>query len=338
VTISSEPETWRQLLALRISDLDERRRIAQLAGVDEVTLKRYAEGKTKRIRPHLLRPLVAAWPSGERPLLTRLILEEFPDFVASEQPDASFLNGLNTPEAPTGIALDVYERALRAYTTTPLSLRFWVISHLVLGAALEQLDPGPHPVGIEVVIVQCMRCSHSESVGCLRETCLLGTPPWRTDQATQLFLGAESLSGYAVTTARPAICQNLRTNPAFLPVRLEAYEESAAAYPLLQGERVGGCLLVATTQVDFFTPPRLQLINAYADLAVLALLDDQFYENQAIQLRTMPASDVQQAHFASFRRRVNELISAPDRRVADIVQAEQLVWSQLAEELMGLNP
>jgi hypothetical protein len=338
VTPSSEPQTWRELLALRISDLDERRRIAQLAGVDEVTLKRYAEGKTKRIRSHLLRPLVAAWPSGERPLLTRLILEEFPDFVPSEQPDTSSLHGLNAPEAPTGIRLEVYERALQAHAATPLSLRFWVITNLVLGAVLEQLDQGPHPVGVEAAIVQCMRCHHSESVGCLRESCLLGTPPWRTNQITPLFLGAESLSGYAVTTARPAICQNLRTNPAFLPVRVEAYEESAAAYPLLQGERVGGCLLVAAAQIDFFTPPRLQLVNAYADLATLALRDDQFYEKQAIQLRSMPATDVQQAHFASFRRRVNEMISAPDRQVANIIEAEQLVWSQLAEELMSLNP
>jgi len=338
VTTSTEPETWRQLLALRISDLDERRRIAQLAGVDEVTLKRYAEGKTKRIRPHLLRPLVDAWPSGERPLLTRLILEEFPDFVPSEQPDASSFNGLNATEAPTGIPLEVYERVLRAHATTPLSLRFWAISNLVLGAALEQLDPGPHPVGVEVVLVQCMGCTHSETVGCLRETCLLGTPPWRTDQVTPLFLGAESLSGYAVTTARPAICQNLRTNSAFLPVRVEAYEESAVAYPLLQGERVGGCLLVAAAHIDFFTPLRLQLVNTYADLAVLALRDDEFYEKQAIQLRTMPTTDVQQAHFASFRRRVNEMIGAPDRQVANIVEAEQLVWSQLAEELMSLNP
>lgn len=336
MTISSEPETWRQLLALRISDLDERRRIAQLAGVDEVTLKRYAEGKTKRIRPHLLRPLVAAWPSGERPLLTRLILEEFPDFVPGEQPAAP-LNGLSATEASTRIPLEVYERAMRAHTATPLSLRSWVISNLVLSAALEQLDPGPHTVGVEVVLVQCLRCNHSESVGCLRETCLLGTPPWRTDQITPLFLGAESLSGYAATTARPAICQNLRTNPAFLPVRLEAYEESAAAYPLLQGERVGGCLLAAAAQIDFFTLARLQLVNAYADLAVLALRDDQFYEKQAIQLSTMPTTDVQQAHFASFRSRVNGLINAPDRQVANIVEAEQLVWSQLAEELMSLN-
>jgi hypothetical protein len=338
VTTSTEPQTWRQLLALRISDHDERRRIAQLAGVDEVTLKRYAEGKTRRIRPRLLRPLVAAWPSGERPLMTRLILEEFPDFVPSEQFEATSVNGLIATEAPDGIPLEVYERALRAYATTPLSLRLWVISNLVLGAALEQLDPGPHSVGVEVVLVQCMRCIHSETVGYLRETCLLGTPPWRTDQITPLFLGAESLSGYAVTSARPALCQNLRTNPAFLPVRVEAYEESAVAYPLLQGERLGGCLLVAAAQTDFFTPLRLQLVNDYADLAVLALQDDQFYEKQAIQLRTMPATDVQQVHFASFRMRVNEMISAPERQVANIVQAEQLVWNQLAEELMSLNP
>ncbi len=88
----------------------------------------------------------------------------------------------------------------------------------------------------------------------------------------------------------------------------------------------------------FLHPPRLQLVDAYADLATLALRDDQFYEKQAIQLRTMPATDAQQAHFASFRRRVNEMISAPDRQVANIVEAEQLVWSQLAEELMSLNP
>jgi hypothetical protein len=336
VTISSEPETWRQLLAMRISDLDERRRIAQLAGVDEVTLKRYAEGKTRRIRPHLLRPLVAAWPSEERPLLTRLILEEFPDFVPSDQPTS--VNGLNRTGAPTGIPPEVYEQALHAHATTPLSNRFWVISNLVLRAALEQLEPEPHPVGVEVVLVQCMPCHHNESVGCLREVFLLGTPPWRTDQITPLFLGAESLSGYAVTTARPAICQNLRTNPAFLPVRVEACEESAVAYPLLQGERVGGCLLVAASQIDFFTPVRLQLVSAYADLAALALRDDQFYEKQAIQLSTMPATDVQQALFASFRRRVNELINSPDHQVANIVEAEQLVWSQLAEEFMSMNP
>ena len=70
----------------------------------------------------------------------------------------------------------------------------------------------------------------------------------------------------------------------------------------------------------------------------LSLRDDEFYEKQAIQLRTMPATDVQQTHFASFRRRVNEMLSVPDRQVANIVQAEQLVWSQLAEELMSLNP
>lgn len=336
MAISSEPETWRHLLAMRISDLDERRRIAQLAGVDEVTLKRYAEGKTRRIRPHLLWPLVAAWPSEERPLLTRLILEEFPDFIPSDQPAS--VNGLNRTGAPTGISPEVYERALHAHATTPLSNRFWVISNLVLCAALEQLDPEPHPVGVEVVLVQCMPCHHNESVGCLRETFLLGTPPWKTDQATPLFLGAESLSGYSVTTARPAICQNLRTNPSFLPVRVEAYEESAVAYPLLQGERVGGCLLVAAAQADFFTPTRLQLVNAYADLAVLAMQDDQFYEKLAIQLRAMPATDVQLAHFASFRKRVNEISNAPSRKVADIEQAEQLAWNQIAEELMSLNP
>ncbi len=338
MTTSLKPETWRQYLATFISDPDERRRISQVSGLDEATLRRYAEHKTKRIRPHMLRSLVAALPPESRPLMIRLLLEEFPDFSLNELPDTSPINDLELEKAAYRIQLAVYERALRAHTTTPLSLRFWTICNLVLAAALEQLDPGPEPVGVEVVLAECLPQLQGEVVHCLRETFLLGTPPWRTDQITPLLLGAESLAGYAVTSVRPAICQNLRANPAFLPVRLEAYEESAAAYPLLQGDRVGGCLLVSAAQVDFFTPPRLALINAYADLAVLALRDDQFYEQQAIQLRTMPATDVQHALFASFRQRVNEVMSAPDRQVANIVEAEGLVWRQLVEELMNRHP
>src|SRR5207245_4362276 len=118
--------------------------------------------------------------------------------------------------------------------------------------------------------------------------------------------------------------------PGLLPVRRDGDGESAAADPLPPGERVGGCLLIAAAQIDFFTPARLQLVNAYTDLAVLALRDDQFYEKQAIQLRTMPATDVQQDHFASFRRRVKEMISASDRRLANIVEDETLLRSLLA--------
>ena len=143
-------------------------------------------------------------------------------------------------------------------------------------------------------------------------------PPWKTDQTTPLFLGVESLSGYGITTARPAICQNLQTNPAFLSVQLEVYEESAVAYPLLQGGRVGGCLLVTAAQIDIFTVPRQQLVEAYTILTALALRDDQFYEKQAIHLRTMPAAEVQQTHFSSFRRCVNKVLINPNRQVTNI--------------------
>jgi hypothetical protein len=335
VTPLSEWRTWRQLLATLISDSDERSRISQASGIDEVTLRRYAENKTKRIRSHMLRPIVAAVPRKYRAPLIELLREEFPDFSYSE-----FLSieGDELQKESERAPFEVYERVLHAHATIPLALRFWTICDLVLGAALEQLDPGPQTIGIKVILVQCMRSNHDDGViHCLREAFVLGTGPWKMDQTMPLFLGAESLAGYAVTTCRPAICQNLRENPAFLPVRPEAYEESSVAYPLLQGDKVGGCLVVVTTMVNFFTPARLQLVSAYTDLAVLALQDDQFYEKQEIQLLTMPPTDIQQAHFASFRKRVHEMLSVPDSQVTNIVEAEELVWRQIAEELMDIH-
>jgi len=332
VTTVSESGTWRQLLAVLICDPEERKRISRASGIEEVTLKRYAENKTKRIRLHMFWSLVAAVPQEYRARLIALICEKFPEISLDAAPPAA---DHAQPEAPEHVQLQVYERALRARATTPLSLRSWAICNLVLSAALEQLDPGPQMTGIKVVLVQCMCNPRGDAVNYLRETFLLGTPPWRTDQTTPLLLGAASLSSYAVTSGRPSICQNVRTNPTFLPVRQEEHEESAVAYPLRQGERVGGCFLVAT-QPDFFTSQRLPQIDAYADLLVLTPRDDEFYEKSAIRLRAMPASDVQRAHFASFRSRLNALVSAPDHKVANIVESEQLVWSQLGA-LTDLN-
>lgn len=323
------------MLAALISDPEERRRIARASGIDDATLKRYAENKTKRIRLHMFWPLVAAVPQVHRARLTALIREEFPDFSLDEAPSAIEPAQLEGAER---VQLQVYERVLRAHATTPLSLRFWAICNIVMSAAIEQLDPGPQPTGVKVVLAQCISNPQGQAVNYLRETFLLGTLPWRTDQTTPLFLGAESLSGYAVISGRPAICQNLRKNPTFLPVRQEEYEESAVAYPLRQGERVGGSFLVVAAQPDFFTPPRLQLIDAYTDLVGLALRESEFFALDAIQLRTMPETSVQRAHFASFRSRVNALVSASEREVANIVEAEQRVWCQLGEELMNLTP
>ena len=332
----SEPMTWRQLLAALISDPEERKRIARDSGIDVATLKRYADNQTKRIRLHMFRPLVAAVPQEYRARLTALILEEFPGFIGDEASPPS-----EEPAQPDGSARvqrQVVDRALRAHTTTPLSLRFWAICQIVMAAALEQLDPGPQPTGVKVVIAQCICPPGSQVVHYLRETFLLGTPPWITDQTMPLFLGAESLSGYAVTSGRPAVCQDLRKNPTFLPVRQEEFEESAAAYPLLQGERVGGCFLVSAAQPHFFTPPRLLLIDSYRDLVNLALRETDFFAPEALQLRTMPETPVQRAHFNSFRSRVNALVSPPERQVSNIVEAEQRVWCELGEELMNLAP
>src|SRR5229473_2992241 len=113
MTLLSEPKTWRQVLATLIGDARERKRISQTSGIDEVTLKRYAENKTKSIRSHMLRSLVAAVPAEGRSLLIALIQEEYPAFSFAE---FAPVDGLDPPkEVSERIQLEVYERVLRAH-------------------------------------------------------------------------------------------------------------------------------------------------------------------------------------------------------------------------------
>src|SRR5206468_2159246 len=108
-------------------------------------------------------------------------------------------------------------------------------------------------------------------VRCLWELVEVGTPPWRGDLATTtLFLGAESLAGYAVASCSPAIIQRLRENPDSLPARKVQYSESAASYPLLRAGSIAGSMTVTSVEPDYFTAPRLSLIESYSRLLVLA--------------------------------------------------------------------
>jgi GAF domain-containing protein len=212
---------------------------------------------------------------------------------------------------------------------------FWSICNHVLRPALTQLDP--QRLGMGIWICQCVKSEEWNaipSVWCLRERIQFGTAPWKNDLAPALLLGSESLAGYSVSKGQPAVCQNVRENTAFLPVRQEEFEESAAAFPLVQGEKIAGSLLLTSTQPDYFTHVRLNLIQRYVQLVSLAFHDHEFCDRGEIHLRDLPPTSVQQEHFASFRQRVTDTMNLGGRKgPKDISEAEALVWSQFAAEL-----
>ena len=319
--IQPEPQDWRELLGKIISDPLEKQRIAQELGVRTITLTRWASNESDP-RPQNLRHLLNVLPE-HRELLLDLISEEFEDFTAGAIDDSS-----------KDIPSEFYTRIFSARASINESLRFWSICNLILQQALGQLDTDR--LGMAITVVRCMPPSNGSKIRSLRESVGQGTAPWSGDLEQQgMLLGAESLAGYVVTTCRPAAIQNIPQDRSPLPAHQVEFELSAAAHPILFTGRIAGCLLISSTQVNFFlSPSRLSLIQRYADLVALAFETEDFYEPQDIELQMMPSHEVQKNYFANFRQRVTQVMKTYP---VHNLQAEQMVWQQLEEELLQLT-
>jgi hypothetical protein len=103
-----------------------------------------------------------------------------------------------------------------------------------------------------------------------------------------LFLGIESLAGYAITKGRTFNAENRFDRLGFYPIRWEEWEEAAVVSPIWLEYRIAGCLVVSSTQANYFLPFRQNLIEQYAKLITLAFEPEDFYKQEDIQLLIMP--------------------------------------------------
>jgi GAF domain-containing protein len=321
--------TWRELLGRIIEEPGERQRIADVARIHPLTLTRWVAGESDP-RPTSFQALLEAVPQHRQQLLD-LILLEFPDYPvpAEEAEDEERV----PVESPT-ISTFFYQKVLKTSATTTTLLRFWSICNLVLAQALNQFAKEG---GVAITVVQCVPPRPGNKVRCLRQTVELGTPPWRSDLAEKAwFLGAESLAGHAIAVNHLVAVQNIEENPEHLPARRIDFERSIAAVPLLRSGRVAGSLTLSCVSPDSFTDARLSLLEQYALLVSVAFDDADFYAPQDIELRVMAPYADQQAQFATFRQRVNQLLAkaAERQQPLTLAQAELIVRQQLAEELV----
>lgn len=314
---------WRELLGDIINNVAERDRIANEIGVHPVTLTRWASGDSSP-RSHNLRQLLRALPKPQRMQLLSS-LEKVSSDVANFEIDVS------AQEIPYKFIMEVLE----ARASIPDLLRYWSISHLVLQQALRQLDP--ERVGMAVTIVRCMPLRNGR-IRCLRESLGMGTSPWAGDlEEKALLLGAESLAGHVTVSCRMEQIGDLRTNRTFLPAYQTEHEVSAVACPIMYASRVAGCLLISSTQTDYFAPEaRLSLIRAYANLAALAFNQDEFYDPEVLALHIMPPLDIQQMYFTGFRQRVLQVMQNSVKKNTRLSspEAEQIVWQEIEDALL----
>jgi hypothetical protein len=314
---------WRELLGDIINNVAERDRIANEIGVHPVTLTRWVSGDSSP-RSHNLRQLLRALPKPQRMQLLAS-LETVSCDVADFEMDVS------SQEIPYKFILEVHETR----TSIPDLLRYWSISHLILQQALKQLDP--ERVGLAITIVRCMPLRDGK-VRSLRESLGIGTPPWAGDlEEKALLLGAESLAGHVTVSCRMEQIGDLHTNRTFLPAYQAEHEVSAVACPIMYACRVAGCLLISSTQTDYFAPEaRLSLIHAYANLLALAFNPEDFYNPEQLALHIMPPLPIQLTHFTGFRQRALQLVQKSIKAGTRIStpEAERLAWLEIEEALL----
>ncbi|TMC24344.1 MAG: hypothetical protein E6J34_00705 [Chloroflexi bacterium] len=320
------PQTWRELLGTIISNPAERERLANELGIAKVTLTRWVNSESSP-RSHYLRRLVALLPEHRDQLLAAMSREL-----------AVFADGEGMSPALEEIPAEFYVQVLSALRSTPSVLRQHAVMQLILQQALRQLDP--ERLGLNVVVVQCVPAQGEQPrVRSLRELASKGTAPWPEfvgDGA--LFLGAESLAGYAVQVGRVHALSSVKEGwPDFIPYEYEEFEQSAVACPIIRSTYTAGCLLVTSTQSNYFAPPTDRLVQNYADLLGLCFDDSDFYPAQCIELHVMPPHKVQKEHNASFRKHVRDIFlqAAQAQLPVSSAQVERSVWQRLEEELIG---
>jgi hypothetical protein len=271
-----------------------------------------------------LRKLVDALPQY-RDQLVSSITAEFPDAPPDLFRAFPLDERLEIPSA-------CYKEVLEAAATLSGALRFLTVFDHLLTYATQQLDP--ERLGLSILVVQCMRPSPSgKEIYSLREQFRIGTPPWRYEREERnFFLGSESLAGYTISTCRSYEIDDVRTYTGFLPVHKVEYETSIATCPILRMGKVAGCLVVSSTQPNYFIRARTKLIYEYAHLAMEAFSEDQFYDMKDISLRLMPGADVQEPFLHLFNKHVEDLLARGE--VTNRLLAEQIVLHRIEDDLI----
>ncbi|MBO0795528.1 MAG: GAF domain-containing protein, partial [Ktedonobacteraceae bacterium] len=276
-----------------------------------------------------LHSLVTALPQYRYELLY-LIRREYPGFTTKP--------AIVPPEMLAEIPAEFYAQIMGVYSTCPAFLRSSAIRTLIIEQILAHLDPQRQ--GLSVIVVRYVPPRHKgEKVKSLYLVDGKGTPPWPGELALwPVFFGAESQIGKAIASGHHITVNTSETRTQLFAQHQTPLEKSTVAYPLLQSDRCPGCLGIGSTESSFFSRERLDILQAYAYLMVLAFEPEEFYDLHEIDLGIMPPAIMQEKHASRYKQLVEQCINEipptlrPDRRR----QAEIIVLQDLQDELLQL--
>ncbi len=324
--MQNSQETWRSFLGKIIQEAPEKQRIATVVGVKDSTVQRWVDGNSQP-RLHNLKHLLSALPE-HRDLLKTLMQKEFPKIATVEENDAP----LQIPQA-------FYNQVLNAHTFTAIPLQFWSITNLIAQQVSGQLDPNRE--GMLVMLMRCMPPrGKEEKIHSFRGYFALNTLPGpASPYSNQLpsFFGLESLAGTAANEGRILALNDLQAHSSQFPTNIRSGFGSMLACPITRDDHIAGCLVLISPLPGFFSlPSRVALVQQYTNLMTLAFESHEFYGRSNLELYEMPAFDEQAVYFKDFKKRQlrEMLLAAIDDRSLTLLQAEDIVWRQLEEEIL----
>jgi len=319
--------TWREMLAFLTKNSQEKQRLAREADVSVITLRRWMIGESHP-REDNLRKLVLAVPPEYAEAFRRLLEQEYPALAHED---------LESGRVVAEIPSDLYAQVMRVYAKTPAILAADTLYRVLFERALEHLDPDKK--GLSLALVCCVPPHPGQKVRSLRQVRGMGTPPWEREMERKtMFLGSESVAGHAVMNYRLAAVDS-RDSTSFTSANWTDYEESAIASPILRQARVAGALLASSSRPHYFTQAHQILLELYAPLVGLMFDPHEFYDPMEIMLGVMPEFERQVPLFVNFEQRVSQKMTESAQRNDSIPlqQAHQLVWQDIAEELLQVT-
>jgi hypothetical protein len=313
---------FRAYLKELLRDGQVKKAIQERTDISARTLARWVSGETEEPDRKRLTSLLRALPQYREPLLST-ITKALPDFAA---PLLDQTNNL-----AEDLPVDFWVRLVEIIATTPKILHFTTIVQLLFLQLQTTIDL--ERLGLHFYVIQCSPpTSPAHPVRSLRVIAhMKAHQALLTSPGEYLFFGAESLSGYSVSTCSAAIVQNVPQEH-HLPVVRRPGEASLAAYPIQRGGAVAGSFVVTSPQPDFFTQRLQYLLHIYAYLLSLAFETDQFYDPERIRLRPMPPTSQQEPCIAHFHEQVLALLHRDP--FLSRSQAERNVWQQIEEALL----
>jgi hypothetical protein len=322
---------WRELLAHILRNPREKQQLLDELKVRSITLTRWINGETEP-RQQNLQQLMK--------VLTRYC-DYMPELLKDEKKtvNLSFLLESEEQVSPK-IPSELYSLVLTSLAHTPAHLRFWTIANMILRHAMEQLDASDQ--GIAMWITRCMRNDDEKAKKIRSLYVTLGYCTRKLDRLEQerMFLGAGSAEGEALTTGHPITYQNLRQAGFLTPKTPVIDHSSAAIYPIAYQGLIAGTFSVVSMSADYFLmSERATLVRHYSELLPLAFATSDFVPQENILLGLMPGYDIQKSHFADFRQRVTTVMGEQLLQGKSIgtIEAENIVWRRLEEELLALN-